>query len=75
VAWVCLVLLAGVFGRTSRIGGLCAAAAAGLVFLWAHSHPRFAATVSDVATIRLSFLLGGVAAVAALITSRLAQDR
>jgi hypothetical protein len=69
-AWTALVTLpALVASRSTRSAGMTAAATAGMLYLVAHGRPRFATTVTDQLTIRMSFLLGILGAVSAATAS------
>jgi hypothetical protein len=69
-AWMALLALPALVARRStRSAGMTAAATAGMLYLAAHGRPRFATTVTDQLTIRLSFLLCILGAVGAATAS------
>ena len=80
IAWFGLLAMAGALGRIAGRGcGTTAAITAGLLYMWAHGHPRFASTITDQWAIRFGFLLGALGAVAAALADwhrrRRLQDR
>jgi hypothetical protein len=75
IAWVALLLLSTTLGLIARPIGVTAAAASAMLFMTVHGRPRFASTITDVWTIRASFLLGILGAIAAAATSWSASQR
>jgi hypothetical protein len=75
VAWFALLALAAALGRVSRPMGVTAAVASAMLFMTAHGRPRFASTITDTWTIRGSFLIGMLGALAAAAASWWAHER
>jgi hypothetical protein len=75
LAWLALLGLAAALGAVTRAMGGTAAVAAGLLYMTAHGRPRVAAVVTDQSTIRLSFLLGLLGAIAAALVNWQVQQR
>jgi hypothetical protein len=74
-AWIGLLALCTTLGVIARPMGVTAAVASAMAFMAVHGRPRFASTITDVWTIRASFLLGILGASAAAASSWWASQR